>query len=177
MYLDTFVLVFRQNEYYGADMVPDGGAAYIVLNPRNLNGHATIPAPPVADSDNFMQDLDKSMRSRSKWSINSANSVDESEGWRGGKRSSIDLEWENDGNILYQKKHGSFYSTTDAYAINFLQRSLSRSQTKTRMRPTRMRLPVSRSTMRTRARSQRCNAKDLGPLVTTPFQAWIGTLR
>ena len=61
------------NEYSNED----GGAAYIVLNPRNLN--TTLSA--------------SSRLSRSKWSVNSVNS--ESERCH---QPSIDLEWETDGN-------------------------------------------------------------------------------
>ena len=39
-----FFLCFSDNEY--GDETSEGGAAFIILNPRNLNGHATIPAPP-----------------------------------------------------------------------------------------------------------------------------------
>ena len=39
-----FYLCFSDNEY--GDETSEGGAAFIILNPRNLNGHATIPAPP-----------------------------------------------------------------------------------------------------------------------------------
>ena len=70
-------------------MESGGGAAFIILNPRNLNGHATIPLPSSGELSKF--DL-----GQSKWSVNSANSVGE-DSLRGGKAASIDLEWENDG--------------------------------------------------------------------------------
>merc|ERR1712088_102376 len=70
------------NEY--GDETSDGGAAFIILNPRNLNGHATIPAPPESAS-HLSGDL-----GHSKWSVNSTASID------GGRPASIDLEWEND---------------------------------------------------------------------------------
>lgn len=58
----------------------DGGAAFIILNPRNLNGHATIPDPAL---------------SRSKWSVNSCEETSE----KCNRPPSIDLEWENDGKV------------------------------------------------------------------------------
>lgn len=66
----------------------DGGAAFIVLDPRNLNGHQTIPAPPTRPSPGL---------SRSKWSVNSAGSTEDCENC---KQPSIDLEWENDDAIV-----------------------------------------------------------------------------
>ena len=62
------------------------GTAFIVLNPRRLNGHATIPAPPLPCPSAVHQ---------SKWSINSTNSQEDHE--RSHHAPSIDLEWENDG--------------------------------------------------------------------------------
>lgn len=82
---ETLMYFCRDNEE------SDGGAAFIILNPRNLNGHATIPAPPPATSLPLNPGL-----SHSKWSVNSNNSVEESEK---GRAPSIDLEWENDGNF------------------------------------------------------------------------------
>jgi len=70
------------NEY--GDETSEGGAAFIILNPRNLNGHATIPAPPESRS-HLSGEL-----GHSKWSVNSTASID------GGRPASIDLEWEND---------------------------------------------------------------------------------
>ena len=90
---------FRQNDYYGADMVPEGGATYIVLNPRNLNGHATIPAPPITGDQDHFDHPDLDQKSKSKWSINSTNSVEEGE--ERVQRGSIDLEWENDGMYVH----------------------------------------------------------------------------
>jgi hypothetical protein len=82
-----FFSYVRNNDYaYGGHH--DGGAAFIVLDPRNLNGHSTIPAPPASGPQNPSPGL-----SRSKWSVNSTNSMEE-------RRPSIDLEWENDGNLL-----------------------------------------------------------------------------
>ena len=75
--------LYRDNEY--GDETSDGGAAFIILTPRNLNGHATIPAPPESAS-HLSGDL-----GHSKWSVNSTASID------GGRPASIDLEWENDG--------------------------------------------------------------------------------
>ena len=59
-----------------------------MLNPRNLNGHATIPAPPMSCTH-----LSPSKLSRSKWSVNSAGSCEDNDKCH---PPSIDLEWEND---------------------------------------------------------------------------------
>ena len=77
-------MFFPSDNEYG-DETSEGGAAFIILNPRNLNGHATIPAPPESTS-HLSGEL-----GHSKWSVNSTASVD------GGRPASIDLEWENDG--------------------------------------------------------------------------------
>ena len=82
-----FYLCFSDNEY--GDETSEGGAAFIILNPRNLNGHATIPAPPESRS-HLSGEL-----GHSKWSVNSTASID------GGRPASIDLEWENDGKWMY----------------------------------------------------------------------------
>ena len=80
----TLSCFFPSDNEYG-DETSEGGAAFIILNPRNLNGHATIPAPPESTS-HLSGEL-----GHSKWSVNSTASVD------GGRPASIDLEWENDG--------------------------------------------------------------------------------
>eukprot|EP00093_Oithona_nana_P010824 10824.XXX_566094_548508_1 [CDS] Oithona nana genome sequencing. len=75
------------NEYMDHSMDTSGGTAFIVLNPRRLNGHATIPAPPMTCPSALAAH-------HSKWSINSANSLEDHE--RSHHAPSIDLEWEND---------------------------------------------------------------------------------
>ena len=77
--------MFSSDNEYGDETSEAGGAAFIILNPRNLNGHATIPAPPESTS-HLSGEL-----GHSKWSVNSTASID------GGRPASIDLEWENDG--------------------------------------------------------------------------------
>ena len=78
------------NEYMDHSMDTSGGTAFIVLNPRRLNGHATIPAPPMTCPSALAAH-------HSKWSINSANSLEDHE--RSHHAPSIDLEWENDGRL------------------------------------------------------------------------------
>ena len=78
------------NEYMDHSMDTSGGTAFIVLNPRRLNGHATIPAPPMPCPSALAAH-------HSKWSINSANSLEDHE--RSHHAPSIDLEWENDGRL------------------------------------------------------------------------------
>ena len=78
-----FFFLYRKNEYSNED---GGGAAYIVLNPRNLNTTLSASKDPWLN--------------RSKWSINSVASDSER-----CHPPSIDLEWETEGKFPPTNQH------------------------------------------------------------------------
>ena len=69
--MNFLFLCFSDNEY--GDETSEGGAAFIILNPRNLNGHATIPAPPESRHSIYIRTVSFSysfvQKSTQNWSV------------------------------------------------------------------------------------------------------------